>query len=118
MFKSIECLRYYAKIDSYIYKIIDTNFECEMAVPPSPLSESRSAVATILEYKKRNYSDKEIVKNLFRCNLYLCNKYKGSFEEILNRQNIYIDQDFKDINFSKLYYQELKGMWDKYKAFI
>ncbi len=118
MFKSIEFLRYYAEIDSYIYKIIDTNFECEMAVPPSPLGEDRSAVATILEYKKRNYPHQDIVKNLFRCNLYICNKYNISFEEILNRQNIYIDQYLKDINFSKLYYQDLKNMWDKHKAFI
>ena len=116
MFKSIIYLRNdKIKTNSYIYKLIDTDFECEVA---SDASAPSAAAAIILEYKKRNYSHDEIVKNLFRCNLYLCDEYNLSFEKELFYQNKYFNKYFKDINFSKLYYQDLKDMWDKHKAFV
>ncbi len=115
MFKSIDYLIHDKDILSHIYKLIDTEFECEVALDAAAPS---AAVAIILEYKKRNNPHKEIVKNLFIYNLWVCNEYKGSFEQGLNYQNKYIDKRYKDINFSKLYYQDLKDMWDKYKSFI
>lgn len=116
MFKLIEFIRYDEDTYSYIYKLVDTDFECEVAAAFGVGGEV--TVATIQEYKKRNYSSYQISKNLFKCNLHLSDKYKHSFEEILDQQNKDLDKYFKDINFSKLYYQDLKDMWDKHKAFM
>ncbi len=115
MFKLIEFIRYDEDTYSYIYKLVDTDFECEFAAAFGVGGEV--TVATIQEYNKRNYSSYQISKNLFRYNLYMSKKYGYSFEEQLNSQNIFIDQNFKDINFSKLYYPHIKDMWDKYKVF-
>ncbi len=112
MFKSIEYVRYDYKTKSNIYKLIDTEFECEVGVTGSYL------VVIISEYKKRNYPHQDIVKNLFRYILYLCNKFDISFEEELHYHNTYIDMFFNDLNFSKLYYQDIKDMWDKHKVFV
>ena len=125
MFKSIEYLRYDEIINSYIFKFIDTEFECEVMFVDSAFYVMMEATAmavavgaVALEYEKRTYSYQEIVKNLFRCNLYLCNTYKRSFENILMWQHKYIDHCFKEINFSKLYYRHIKDMWDKHKVFM
>ncbi len=116
MFKSIEYIRFDNKIKSTIYKFIDSDFECEAAVKNLSSKSTRAAII-VAEYKSRNYSHKEIVKNLFICNLFICNKYNYTFEKVLSYQNKYIDKDFNNINFSKLYYQDLKDMWDKHKVF-
>ena len=119
MFKSITYLQSDYKKDCNIYKLIDTDFECETYLAYRVSPKTAMGVAVILEYKKRQYCHEEIVKNLFRCNVHMTYKYHHcSFEDILNWQNKYIDMCFKDIDFSKLYYQELKDMWDKYKVFI
>jgi len=114
MFKSITYLGYDDSKNNVIYKIIDTEFEQELQI----FEGACEFLATMVEYKRRNYSHQEIVKNLFRCNLHLCNRYKSSFEHMLDWQSNYIDKSFKDINFSKLYYQDIKNMWDKHKVFI
>lgn len=139
MFKSIEFLRYNNKIDSDIYKLIDTEFECEVVIASlsekiikrllandCPVTESVSLVAGIVimtaalvtEYKKRNCSHKEIVKNIFKYNLLINNHHKYYFERLLNIEMVYIDRFIKNINFSKLYYEELKDMWDNYKCYL
>ncbi len=124
MFLSITFLQYNDQEDDCtdcIYKIIDTDFICEVDIAyPKTASEFCVIVAMIMisEYKKRNSSHDEIVKNLFRCNLFISNKYKYSFEDILKWQYRYTDKFYKDINFSKLYYQDLKYMWDKHKVFV
>ncbi len=130
MFKSIIYLRSYNDENiRYIYKLIDTDFECEVvslavyrgrlpvgAREVSSAVAMAAVVATISEYKKRSYSHKDIVRNLFR--LLICDEYNFCFEKELDYQNKFIDICYKDINFSKLYYQELKNMWDKHKAFV
>ncbi len=108
MLKSIDYLRYNKKTDSFVYNIIDTEFECNITVPFAGSVAKEAAIAVITEYKNRNYSHQEIVKNLFRCNLYLNNKYKYSFEESLNKQYKYLDK----------YFNDLKNMYDKYKVFM
>jgi len=124
MFKSIEYCQYDLQTKSYIYKLVDTEFECEVELPwvvnSVTIVDSTAAetAAVIVGYKRRNYSHKDIVKNLFRCILFLCNKFNVSLEEELNCQNDSIDKYFKGIKFSKLYYQDLKDMWDKHKAFM
>ena len=127
MFKSIDYLRNDKDTNFYVYKLIDTEFECEVlsaedkneweAASLEPVLEIVPAITAIaLEYKKRNSSHEEIVKNLFEYNLHLCDKYKSDFEYMLNWQRAYLDAHFEDINFSKLYYQDLKDMWDKHKV--
>ena len=69
----------------------------------------------ITEYKKRNLS---ILPNLFLCNLYMCKEYDSSFEELIKSQNENIDKYYPNINFNALYYNELKNMWLKNKAFL
>lgn len=117
MFKSIEYIRYDEGTKSYIYNLIDTEFKCEV-VARSADKDALAALIIISEYKKRNYSYKQIVKNLFVCNLHLCNKHGYIFEKLLGYQLKYADKSFKDIDFSKLYYESVKNMWDKHKAFI
>ncbi len=62
MFKPIKYLRYDDEIKSYIYKLIDTDFECDIAVLVShlvnvvPRENVAQIVAIITEYEKRNYS--------------------------------------------------------------
>lgn len=107
MFKSITYLRFDCDTDSDFYKVIDSDFECELIV-----GEAFSVVACIFvllveEYEKRNYSYQEIVKSLFRCNLYLCNKFNYLFEYLLSLQE----------DFAHKYYHGVKNMWDKHKAF-
>ncbi len=102
MFKSIEFIIYDKDPNYYSYKLIDTEFECEGVVSSSLWFGSE----IISEYKKRNYSHKEIVKNLFVYNIIMCNKCKCTFEDILNLQKY------------QEYYQDLKDMWNKYKAFM
>ncbi len=139
MFKSIEYVRYDPKIDSYIYKLVDTDFECEVVIASlsekiikrllandCSVTESLSLVAGIVimtaalvtEYKKRNCYHKEIVKNIFKYNLLINNHHKYYFERLLNIEMVYIDRFIKNINFSKLYYEELKDMWDNYKCYL
>lgn len=122
MFKSIKYLRYDSLIDSHIYKLVNTDFECEIFANEQVCgAETVYLTAMILlEYKKRNCPHKEIVKNLFRYNIYKC-KYQFnnlSFEKILSYQNKYFNTYFKEINFSKLYYQDLKNMWDNHKCYL
>ncbi len=112
MFKSIYYLRYDYETDSSIYKLIDTDFECEVTMAVSSLAP------IVIEYKKRNYSHKEILKNLLRCNICMCNEFCCTFEQGLNYENTNPDNCYKDTNFSKLYYQDLKDMWDKHKVFV
>lgn len=139
MFKSIEFLTYDNKIDSDIYKLIDTEFECEVVIASlsekiikrllandCPVTESVSLVtgivimtaALVTEYKKRSCYHKEIVKNIFKYNLLINNHHKYYFERLLNIEMVYIDRFIKNINFSKLYYEELKDMWDNYKCYL
>ena len=128
MFKSIECIRYNEDANSFTYNLVDSDFECEITVSCSSVRRLNAEEVTVLdtmtvigaisEYKKRNCSHQDIVKNIFRCNLYFCNEYKYPFELLLSRQNKCIDFFYKDIDFSKLYYEELKTMWDKHKVFM
>ncbi len=118
MFKSIEYLRYDEIINSYIFKFIDTEFECEVMFVDSAFYVMMEATAmavavgaVALEYEKRTYSYQEIVKNLFKCNLYICNKYKRSFEKILMWQH-------KSLKFNEKHLRDLKDMWDKHKVFM
>ena len=109
MFKSITYLRFNCDSGSDTYRLIDTDFELELIVGPQA---SLSVVASFLvllveEYEERNSSYQEIVKNLFRCNLYLCNKYNYSFEYLLSLVK----------QFTHKYYESVKYMWDKYKPF-
>lgn len=117
MFKSIEYIRYNSLTNDFIYKIIDTDFECEV-VARSADKDALAALIIISEYKKRNYSYKQIVKNLFMCNLHLCNKHGYIFEKLLGYQLKYADKSFKDIDFLKLYYESVKDMWDNYKCYL
>ena len=134
MIKLIEYIKYYEGTKSYTYKITDSEFQCELEVFPlagafieaedlqwvkrSAPSDAAALVAAITtEYKRRNYSHDEIVKNLFKYNIYM-SENKFSFEDILDWQYKYTDKFFKDINFSKLYYQDLKDMWYKHKMFV
>lgn len=119
MFKSIDFFQYDKKIKSFIYKLIDTEFECNLEIAMLETDVPRAAiVAAISEYKKRNYSHDEIVRNLFKCNIYICNKFNHSFEKELSCQLNHIDTYYKDISFAKLYYDDIKAMWDKRKVFI
>ena len=127
MFKSITFLHYNDNEDDCtdcIYKIIDTDFECKVDIAyPKTASEFCVSVAMIIisEYKERNYSHDEIVKSLFRCNLFVSNKYKYSFEDILKWQQIgfsYKKYLNKGIIFNEKHYRDLKDMWDKHKVFV
>jgi len=113
MFKFVSFITYDDDPKSYFYEIIDSDFECNAldGVATLKLSAQAAALEIFLEYKKRNYSHKDIVKNLFRFNLHLDKEYNFNFEDILNWQ-------YKNINFSESYYQDIKDMWDKYKAFM
>lgn len=125
MFKSIKYLRYDNEIKSNVYLFVDTDFECEVVSPDCLIKERLHTPIVIAEYKKRNYSHKDIVRNLFKYFVLYINKYnKLNFEELLNWQIAYLDKpftfsdhSFNDLNFSKLYCQDLKDMWDKHKAF-
>lgn len=128
MINSIEYLGFDNDLNSYIYKLIDTEFECEVSLSRVVVDASSNAalialviritVMSALEYKKRNYSHDEIVRNLFKCNIYICNKFNHSFEKELSCQLNHIDTYYKDISFAKLYYDDIKAMWDKRKVFI
>ncbi len=108
MFKSITYLKFDCDTGSDIYKVIDTNFECELIVGPQAFSVVASFFIFLAqEYEIRNYSYHDIVKDLFRCNLYLCNKFSYLFEYLLSLQN----------EFTHKYYESVKDMWDKHKAF-
>lgn len=125
MFKSIEFLRYNNKSNSAIYKITDTDFECEVSIlSRSTLRTSwgahvegaaREASAVAIEYQKRNIS---VIKNLFKCNLYLSYKYNCDFLSVLEWQKIYTNLFYKHINFSEIHYYKLKEMWNKHKVFL
>ena len=125
MFKSIKYLRYDDERKSNIYQFVDTEFECKVVYTDCLVKERLHTPIIIAEYKKRNYSHKDIVRNLFKYLVLYINKYnKLNFEELLKWQIAYLDKpftfsdkSFNDLNFSKLYYQDLKDMWDKYKAF-
>jgi hypothetical protein len=128
MFKCAEYIGYDKNTNCHIYKLIDTNFECEVLAPvihyaePTMVSVSgASAVLTAagvaLGYKQKNYSHEDICTNLFKCNIYLCNKFKCSFEEILKFEDKYIDQNIRGVDFSNTYYKDLKDMWDKYNIY-
>jgi len=135
MIKLIEYIKYCEGAKSYTYKIIDSEFQCELEVFPLTITsfisiedlpwvnwdfaeDAAALVAAITtEYQRRNYSHDEIVKNLFKCNIYM-SENKFSFEDILDWQYKYTDIFFKDINFSKLYYQDLKDMWNNHKMFM
>jgi hypothetical protein len=67
--------------------------------------------------KKKKKSHEDICTSLFKYNIYLCNKFKCSFEEILKFEDKYIDQNIRGVNFSHTYYKDLKDMWDKYNIF-
>ena len=125
MFKSIEYLRYDEITNCFIYKLIDTDFECDIAVLVShlvnvvPRENVAQIVAIITEYEKRNYSYKEIIQNLFKYILLFSDTYKFvSFKECLEWQKIYLDEDFKHLNFNGKYYKGIINKWDKHKAFI
>lgn len=108
MFKSITYLKFDCDTGSDIYKVIDTNFECELIVGPQAFSVVASFfIFLVQEYEKRNYSYQEIVKSLFRCNIYLCNKFNYLFEYLLSLQE----------DFAHKYCHGIKDMWDKHKAF-
>jgi len=106
MIKSITFLRYQNyPLEAYIYKLIDTEFQCDiMSTAYAPV-----LVGASQEYQRRNYSYQEIIKNLFKCNLFLSKILKCSFEKSLEWQNV---------NFDKRYYQGIKNMWDKHKVFM
>jgi len=110
MFKSIEYIRYDQLSYSYIYKLIDSDFECTVSAASSSPT-ARRALAIISEYKRRNLP---VLSNLFLYNLYICKKYNYSFEESLEYQNKYVDKYYPNIKFSNIYYNDLKNMWDKY----
>ena len=117
---NVTYLRSEYKSPVYIYKLIDTDFECKVLSPARPtlIPAADIAITVLAEYQKRNYSYQEIIKNLFKCNFYLCNKYESSFDDMLNLQYTYLNESCKDINFSKLYYKELNCMWNKHKVFL
>ena len=114
MFRSLNFLKLISTKESVFY-LIDSEFECEIVLDAA--ATCIAAPCIILEYRKRNYSHSEIIKRLFRCNLYLCNKFNTKFEYILEMQYRYSDR-FKKVKFKKKYYQDLKDMWDKHKVFI
>ena len=127
MFEYIDYVRYDYDEDFDIYRLVDSHFECQIMVSSAATEyvtdwasggHAPCIASVIVEYKKRNYSHKEIVKNLFRCSLFLSIKYGYCFEDTLKWQNKYLDTCFKDINFSKLYYKELKRLWNIHKVFL
>lgn len=117
MFKLIAYLRYDDSKHIVTFKLIDTDFECEEVQVVEGASELN---ATMVAYERRNYSHDKIVKNLFRCILFLRNRFFSprSFEEILDSYHTYEVNHFKNSNFHEKYYQDIKDMWDKHKVFI
>ncbi len=117
MFKFITYIRYDESKHNTLFKLTDTEFECEEVQVVEGASE---LTATMVEYERRNYSHDEIVKNLFKCILFLRNRFfpPRSFEETLDTYYTYEITYFNNLKFHEKYYQDVKDMWDKYKVFI
>lgn len=140
MFQSIKYLDFnYDRGHFWIYEAIDTDFKCIIRVPQYLVERDEflylflnqnddidtmrikrlkiyDAVAAgllSLQYIKRRYSHQDIANNLLRCNLYLSEKHKCSFEEIVNIQSIHVF-DRKH----KLLYKAAQKMYDVYKMFL
>ena len=127
MLKSISFSGYDRNSKSYIYKLTDDKFECDVAVCDVfetlmaynvHITIGEAIIAIVTEYQKRDYAIYDISKNLFGCIIYLSDKYQCPFDEVLNWQYTYLDEYYKDISFNEKHYQYIKNMYDKYKVFM
>lgn len=123
MFKSITYLRYDEESNLYFYRLIDTDFECEVsadsstvaAAPPAASLVVTIAATVVAEYERRKLPALPI---FFKCNLYLNTKSDLTFEDILKFQHKYMDKYYPEIYFNEKYYDKLKDMWHKCKLFM
>lgn len=131
MFKYLKYRNYHHKTDSYIYRLIDSEFECDAFVESQIIFDMdlmgvdfigaeviEASVLIISEYEKRNYSCDKIIKNLLKYNLHICVQHKYNLYKLLKLQRKYIDKYLKSMSFNKKYYKMLKCELNKYKAFI
>lgn len=131
MFKYLKYKNYNFKTDSYIYKLIDSEFEYEVSVSSNIIFDLNNlgidfvgaevieaSVIIISEYKRKNYSCDDIVKNLLKHILNVSVKYKYNLNKILKLQKEHMDIYIENIEFNKTYLPKLKKQVNKYKAFI
>lgn len=93
------------------YKVIHLDFEFKIRVQDVPsltfIQHSALILKTIFtEYDNMGLSYNEAINNLFKCNLYLCERYSFSFEDLLSIQN------------NEIYFFDLRKLFEKYKLFI
>jgi hypothetical protein len=115
MFKSLNYLRYDSKANSYIYLLIDSEFECEVAAVASGLdwlafSMASTGVvitaAVTLEYDKRNFP---VGRNLLLISKCFSENY-DDLNQILSCQNEFIPKYLKEIN-----YHDHEIKWEQWK---
>lgn len=120
MFKNIKYLGYNNIVEAHVYKLTDTEFECEIfekfrnvSAVWRVSSASLEMLATISGYEKQNYERKYLVKNLFLCMLYTCKKYEINFEYLLHYFYKHYSVYLKDITIN-----DFKFIQSKYGAFL
>lgn len=106
MFLSCDYVKYAYNDQEQMYKIKDSEFECELI---SSKNDYWLISQFIEEYNKRNLP---IIPNLFRFILHLSGKHSLFFENIINSEKN------RNIYFKENYYPKLMDMWNKYKAFL
>lgn len=115
MFKSIVYLRYDKEINSHIYRLEDSDFECEIAAPcNAPVDggwASSPMPLLVFEYKNRNLP---VAKNIA---LLYTSYHKLGYEifSMLERNKIYADEHYSELNYGTEIYPEVK---EKLETFI
>jgi len=93
------------------YKIIHSDFEFEIKVRDLPsltfMQHSALILSSIfIEYENIGLSYHDVISNLFKCNLYLCERCNLSFEELLSAQH------------NERYFCDINEFFEKHKPFI
>jgi hypothetical protein len=110
MFKSIENIRYDSETDSYIYLLIDSEFECVVVVAAVVSIRPRrrlaaAALMAVAEYAKRNLS---VGKNLLLIAKFFSKDYE--MNKTLSWQDDFIPAYLKKIN-----YPDYERKWERWK---
>ena len=76
---------------SYLYKIIDSEFEEEMGTPSRSASQQAGLYAAAVEkvYRQRGYSHPQIAKQIFLCLRYASKGYSWGMNYLVSCQKEY-----------------------------